>query len=39
MTLDGSIEWVVLIDAKQRQGGKFWVLLKGVWKPADYDLQ
>lgn len=23
MTLDGSLEWVVLIDAKQRQGGKF----------------
>lgn len=23
MTLDGSVEWAVLIDAKQRQAGKF----------------
>lgn len=38
MTLDGSVEWAVLSDAKQRQGGKFWVLLKEVEKPADYDL-
>lgn len=30
MTLDGSVEWAVLDDAKQRQGGKFLVLLKEV---------
>lgn len=30
MTLDGSVEWAVLNDAKQRQGGKFSVLLKEV---------
>lgn len=30
MTLDGSVEWAVLAEAKQRQGGKFLVLLKEV---------